>query len=142
MHAIPYPQPRTSGGRPPIDPPTTTTFDSSPEGFEEPAWRLISDSVKTILQHAAKADGWQLPMILTLLRERKRMVMRELNFERMFMPDLMPPLIENMYSMEHTFEENHAIRVYNALLDRLEEAESCVIAKMKDQNIELPPSEL
>jgi hypothetical protein len=47
-----------------------------------------------------------------------------------------------MYSLENSFDANHAIRVYKSLLEVLEEAENELIVKMKDQNIEFPPSDL
>ena len=82
-------------------------------------------------------------MILTLIRERKRMVLSELHLERMFMPDILPPLISgDIYTVEYTLEDNHAIRVYNSLLEVLDEAEKQTLERMKDQNIELPASDL
>jgi len=142
MSAIPIPQPKPSGGRPPFEPPRTTTFDSSPGDGREPVIRLLTDSVKTLLKHLRDAELDQLPLFLRLVRERKALVENELRFERMMLPDTLPPLLKNMYLLEYLLEESDAVRIYVGLLEALHEAEVAILAKIGDQNTEAPASDL
>jgi len=142
MSAIPIPQPRTAGGRPPFDPPTKTTFDSSPGDGPEPIHRVLADSVRYLLKHVANAPDEELPLMLRLIRERKEMIEKELRFERMMMPEALPPLLKNLYSLEFIFEETEAVRFYGRLLESLYEAEQSILSKMGDQNNDASASDL
>ena len=142
MTALPIPKPRTSGGRPPIDPPTRTTFDSSSGDSEEEMHRVFADSVKHLLKHAENSTPERLPLYLTLIQMRRKAIEKELRFERLLAPDTLPPLLRDFYSLEGLFEEDEAIRTYKSLLETLQIAEQSVLAKMRDQNVELPASEL
>ena len=142
MVAIPYPQPRSAGGRPPCDPPIRTSFDSSPDDGGEPMHRILSDSVKVLLKHVLECSQDGYPMMLTLIRERKDMVTRELALERMFGADTLPPLIRNVYNLEYLFEEFEAVRIYDRLLQSLYAAEQLILGKMEDLNRDAPASDL
>jgi hypothetical protein len=142
MSAIPIPQPRTSGGRPPFEPPRTTTFDSSPGDNPEPMHKVLSDSVRILMKHVGQCEEDKLWIMLRLVKERKELIEGELRFERMISPEPMPPLLKNLYSLEFLFEENEAVRTYNRLLDTLDEAEQSILAKMLDQNGDAPASDL
>src|SRR5476649_517015 len=121
MSAIPIPQPRTSGGRPPFDPPIRTTYDSSPGDGQEPMLKVLADSVKFLLKHLARSEPDELPLMLELVRERKALIESELRFERMLIPDTLslPPLLKNLYSLDFLFEETEVVRTYGRLLETL-----------------------
>ena len=142
MSAIPYPQPRTSAGRPPFDPPVRTGFDSSPDDGGEPMHRILTDSVKILLKHVAEATPESYPILLTLIKERRDLINRELRLERMFQTDMLPPLIKNIYNLDYLFEEYDVVRIYDRLLHELYTAELFILVKMEDLNIEAPASDL
>lgn len=144
MNAIPIPQPKTAGGRPPFDPPTKTTFDSSPGDNSEPIHRVLADSVRVLLRHLANSEPSELPLLLRLVRERKALIENELRFERMLIPDTLtlPPLLKNLYSLDFLFEETEVVRGYGRLLEQLYEAEQFILSKIGDQNPDTPASDL
>jgi len=80
--------------------------------------------------------------MLRLIRERKEMIEKELRFERMMMPEALPPLLKNLYSLEFIFEETEAVRFYGRLLESLYEAEQSILSKMGDQNNDASASDL
>jgi len=142
MTALPIPQPKTSGGRPPFDPPISTTFDSSPGDEGDPLHKVYADSVKQLLKSLDSAEPDQLAVILSLIQIRKKNIERELGFERMLGFDLMPPPLFNLYSLEAMLEENEVTRTYIGLLESLDHAEQRVLAKLRDLNIDPPASHL
>lgn len=103
--------------------------------------RLLSDSVMVLLKHVLECPPDGYPMMLTLIRERKDMVTRELAFERMFESDTLPPLIRNVYNLEYMFEEFEAVRIYDRLLQSLYAAEQLILGKMEDLNRDAPASD-
>ncbi len=142
MTALPILQPWTSGGRPPVDPPKRTTFDSSSGNDDDPIYDVYADSVKFLLKHLKSAEPRQYPIYLDLIRARKKSIEVELSAERLLGFDELPPLLLNMYTLDALFEENEAIRVFRNLLDQLNEAEQSLLSKMCDLNMEPPASEL
>ena len=144
MNAIPIPQPKTYGGRPPFEPPRKTTFDSTPGDSPEPMHKLMVDSVRNLMKHVSNCQPEQYSLMLRLIGERKELVLNELQFERMMAPDTLtlPPLLKNMYSLDFLFEETEVVRIYGMLLETLHEAEQSILAKIGDQNTEAPASEL
>jgi len=142
MNAIPIPQPRTAGGRPPFEPPRKTTFDSSPGDDREPEFVVIRDSVNNLLKHVKACEPERLWVMLGLIRDRIKLVESELFVERLISTDPLPPTLKSLYTLDFLFEENEPIVVYMHLLESLQEAEQSVIAKMLDQNPESPASDL
>ena len=67
---------KTAGERPPILPPTTTTFDGSPDGND--SWlSKLSDEVRRICRFSDAAQGEDLITMIELLDVRRRMVVQE-----------------------------------------------------------------
>jgi len=142
MSAIPIPQPRTAGGRPPFEPPTKTTYDSSPGDSPEPMHKVLADSVRILLKHVGQCEQEQLPLMLRLVQDRKEMIYKELDFERMIAPDSLPPLLKNLYTLDFLFDESEVVKLYDRLLESLYDAERAILAKIGDQNKDVPASEV
>ncbi len=143
MSAIPIPQPKTAAGRPPFDPPKSTTFDPTPgDSSREPMYKVLSDSVRFLLSHLLDCQPDQASLMYRLITERKKLVEKELKFERMMAPEVLPPTLKNLYALDFVFEENDAVRVYTRLLDNLDQAEHALRSKFGDQKQQAPASDL
>jgi len=105
---------------------------------------VLADSVRFLLKHLANSEWEELPLMLQLVRERKALIESELRFERMMVPETLtlPPLLKNLYSLDFLFEETEVVRVYGRLLESLYEAEQSILAKIGDQNTEVPASDI
>ena len=104
--------------------------------------RILTDSVKILLKHVAEATPESYPILLTLIKERRDLINRELRLERMVQTDMLPPLIKNIYNLDYLFEEYDVVRIYDRLLHELYTAELFILVKMEDLNIEAPASDL
>lgn len=106
--------------------------------------KVLADSVRFLLKHLANSEWEELPLMLQLVRERKALIESELRFERMMVPETLtlPPLLKNLYSLDFLFEETEVVRVYGRLLESLYEAEQSILAKIGDQNTEVPASDI
>jgi hypothetical protein len=94
--------------------------------------KVLADSVRFLLRHLARCGSDELPLMLSLVRERKALIEKELQFERMLIPDIatLPPLLKNLYSLEFMFEETEVVREYSRLLESLYEAEQSVLGRI------------
>ena len=141
MPSISCPEPKTQFGRPPIEPPIRTTFDSSSNGDDDPLHRQYAEDIKRFLASMHDRPDDFMPIMLVLIRTRMARLEQELRFERLLSYDRLPPLLRNLYSLEGLFDEDEATRTYAQLLSVLRDAEQTVVSRMRDLNMELPASE-
>ena len=94
------PLPKPSAGRPPMGPPTKTSFASLPDDQGDPIHRRIAESVRHVLKACRDADDLSAPVLTRLLEQRREAVEQELALLRMFSDKPLPPLISNFYSLE------------------------------------------
>ena len=124
MSANLAPPTKPFAGRPPIKPPTYTTFDGSREDNPEPIHKQIAANVEKLLRAVNTWPDEDLPLLLRLLEQRVGMVERELGLERMMdSSQLPPPMFGAAFGTDYLGpQENEAIRTYLGLLQSLYES--------------------
>ena len=137
------PPTKPSGARPPIEPPRTTTFDSSPDDRNVPRYKLLADSVNQLLRSMKTWPDEDLILLLRLLEQRRVTVEKELAMERMFNGASLPPW---SFSGHATLDflikpESEATTTYLGLVDSLESAIRTIRLKIGLLKDLLPPSE-
>jgi hypothetical protein len=123
MSSVAIPLPKPASLRPPFGPPPSrTSFDSRPGDHEEPIHRRIADSVDQVLKECKKATAEDVPLLMRLIDQRRRIVEQELAMLRMFEPRAMPPLLSNLYALDFLSDDNDVERIYVRLLTDLDRA--------------------
>jgi hypothetical protein len=126
MSATLIPPTKTFGARPPIIPPTLTTFDGMGDDNRQPRHRVIADSVERLLQSVPSWPDEDLALLLRLLEQRTSMVEHELGLERLFdsLPCPLPPSIfGDAFPLDFVFDaKTEAETTYVGLLHSLDEA--------------------
>ena len=103
---------------------------------------VLADSVRFLLKCIRGCDPAELYIMLRLVRERKELIEGELRFERLLSPDILPPNLANLYSLDFLAEESEVVPVYRSLLEQLDDAEQGILAKIGDQNEDAQASDL
>ncbi len=133
MSATAFPQPKTGGARPPFEPPFRTTFDGGSDD-RDPMHKVYAESVKHLLNAIKQANAESLPLMYTLVLERKAMIEKELHFERMMAPSSMPPLLMSLYTMDFLQDDAEPVMAYVRLLDLLDETAERLRAQIQELN--------
>lgn len=144
MSAVAVPPTKTFAARPPIVPPITTNFngDSSPE--EEPYHKILIEDVRALLRSCARIqyDPTVDPgIMLRLVEQRKRMLRRELDAERMLMPEIVPPALMAAFPQEYAWDESDVVQTYIRLLSELDSAAERINTEFRAKNMPLPTSQ-
>lgn len=143
MSAVAVPPTKTFAARPPIVPPIVTNFngDSNPE--EEPYHHILIEDVRGLLRTCARIqyDTRLDPgMLLRLIEQRKRMIQRELDAERMLMPEIVPPSLMAAFT-DYAWDENDVTQTYIRLLNELDSAADRINSEFRAKNMPLPTSQ-
>ena len=143
MSAILLPPTKNFGSRPPILPPSITTFDGRNDDGRDPRHLVIADSVERLLNSVKTWPDEDLGLLLRLLEQRTSMVEKELGAERMIQSHELPPVVfGDAYSLDYLFSaESDAVSTYIGLLDRLCDAIVSVRRKIGLLKDLLPSSE-
>jgi len=137
------PPTRTQGARPPIVPPTRTTFDGTPGDHDESPEKLLSDSIYRLLRTIENTPSDRLHLLLGLLEHRKTWLEREVTMERVFdSPSLPPPAFNFLMLGEILEAENSRVKTYLRLIQALEDGIDRVRAKIRELNVPSFASEL
>jgi len=102
--------------------------------------KVLGNSVQMLLKACDNPRADSIPLLLRLIDQRKRLIERELEVERMLRPEPMPPLLTNLYSLEFLREEDKTVREYVRLLDALDHT-AMRLQKIGELNRLLAPSE-
>jgi hypothetical protein len=144
MSAVAVPPTKNFAARPPIVPPIITSFngDSSPE--EEPYHKILIEDVRQLLRSCKRVgvDPRLDPdMMMRLIDQRKRMLQRELDAERMLMPEIMPPALMAAFPQEFAWDESDVVQTYIRLLSELDSAAERINTEFRAKNMPLPTSQ-
>ena len=121
MSAVALPT-KSCGSRPPLPPSIATTFGPFGNDGPEPIHKLIVDDVRMIIKHSAAVAPESAETVRELLLARRRMVERELYFERLLASEPLPPLLTNLYSLDLLGKEEGPAPIYVRLLGEIDYA--------------------
>lgn len=140
MSAVALPT-KPSGIRPPVHPPIGTAFNPFGDDSPEPFYKVVAESVRFMIKKAREADSDNLGTIRELLLGRKKMVESELQFERLFSTEPLPPLLANFYSLDFLGNEEDPSLTYIKLLATLDVAIEEVDRRIAALNHDSIPSD-
>lgn len=144
MSAVAVPPTKPFAARPPIVPPIVTNFDGDSGHDEEPYHRLLIEDVRNLLRSCARTqfDPRLDPgMLLRLIEQRKRMIQRELDVERLLAPEIMPPAVMASYAADFGRDESDVTQAYVRLLSELDSAADRINREFRAKNLPLPTSQ-
>jgi hypothetical protein len=143
MSAILTPPTKNFGARPPIFPPTTTTFAGGSDDNHIPRYRVIAESVEKLVQSVKSWPDEDTALLLRLLEQRAQMVEKELEAERLLLIQELPPTVfGDAFPLDYLFNaETEAVGAYLGLLGTLYDSILRVRRKLSLLKDLLPSSE-
>lgn len=143
MSAVAVPPTKPFAGRPPLVPPIVTNFDGDSGHEEEPYHHLLIEDVRSLLRTCARTqyDARLDPgMLLRLIEQRKRMIQRELDVERLLAPEIMPPALMASFASDFGRDDSDVTQTYVRLLSELDSAAERINTEFRAKNMPLPTS--